>query len=99
MMKIKYLRLSKKEQADVKDSFYKTQKGIVVQKNLKVAKICAILCIIYSIYLVFDYLLNKGSITDLLFAIAIFIFGLAGILYAHRIFLKAVNEYVIKSKK
>ena len=97
-MKVKYLRLKKEERKAVKSEFLSTAKGEVISKNLKSARICGILCILYSIFLITSYIIKKSSIFDLVSAIAMIIFAIFTFVYANHIILKGVNNYLINKK-
>ena len=98
-MKIKYLRLSKNERKKVKNEFYSTNKGSIIRKNLNNARICAILCLIYATYILIEHFIKDNSVSNIVLSITVFIFGIGMLIYAHKIYLKSVNEYVVKNKK
>ena len=97
-MKIKYLRLSKDEKKKINKEFLETNKGKNINKNLRNARICAILCFVYSIYLIIEYFVKKTTIFDIISAVVIVLFGIFSIIYAHKIFVKSVNDYLINKK-
>ena len=94
-MKTKYQKLSKDEKKNIKKEFLATKKGGNVNHNLKRARICALLCIIYSLYLIIDYLLKKENISGLVSAFILLAFGIFSIIYSHIIFAKSINDYLI----
>ncbi|MBE6148616.1 MAG: hypothetical protein E7167_03905 [Firmicutes bacterium] len=97
-MKVKYLRLNTKERKKVKEKYYKSETGRYVKKKLLSALICAILCIVGSIYLIVDAFINDLSIIEKIYGFVILIIGII-LLIAHRkIFIKKINEYVVKTK-
>ena len=97
-MKVKYLRLNKKERKEAKNKFYQTETGKYVKKKLTSSLICALLCLILAIYCIVDAFINNLSLFDKIYGIIILGIGIA-LLVAHRkIFIKKVNEYVIKNK-
>lgn len=99
-MKVKYLRLSKDEKIKEKEAFYQTKKGIIVRKNLRNGRICAILCLFYALYLFIDYwILKNGNISNIIYAILLIIFGIGSLIFAHHIFIKSINNYVTSDKK
>jgi len=97
-MKVKYLRLNREERKKAKQKYYQTQNGAYVKKKLKSALICSILCIIGSVYLIIDAFLNDLTIIEKIYGFVVLAFGVA-LLFIHRkIFVKKINEYVVKNK-
>lgn len=97
-MKVKYLRLSKKERKEVKARYYDTNTGKYIKKKLTSALLCAIFCIICSIYLILDAFINDLTILDKIYGFMILIIGIALLIAQRKIFIKKINEYVIKHK-
>ena len=97
-MKIKYLRLNRNEKKAVKEKFYQTSIGKYIKKKLRSALICALLCIIFAIYLIIDAFVNDLTIVDKFYGFAILTIGVAFLIIHRKIFIKKINEYVIKNK-
>lgn len=97
-MKVKYLRLSAKERKKVKEKYYNTENGKYVKKKLLSALVCAILCVIGAIYLILDAFINDLLLIEKIYGFMILIFGIILLIAHHKIFIKKINEYVIKNK-
>ena len=97
-MKVKYLRLSKKERKETKEKFYKTTNGKYVKKKLTSALVCSILCIGGAIYLIFDAFANNLSLIEKTYGIMVLLIGIILLIARRKIFVKKINEYVIKTK-
>ncbi|MBE6155693.1 MAG: hypothetical protein E7164_02945 [Firmicutes bacterium] len=97
-MKVKYLRLNKEERKKAKNNFYQTDTGKYVRKQLFYATICSILCVVASIYLIYDAFANNLSLMEKIYSICILIIGFFLLVARRKIFIKKVNEYVIKTK-
>ena len=97
-MKVKYLRLNKKERKEAKEKYYQTPTGKYVKKKLLSALICSLLCIALAIYNIIDAYVRNLSTLDKVYAYVILLIGFS-LLFVHRkIFVKKINEYVIKNK-
>ncbi|MBR4230925.1 MAG: hypothetical protein IKR74_02050 [Bacilli bacterium] len=97
-MKVKYLKLSKEERKKIKQEYLATKKGTTITNNLKIARICALLCICYSAYLFINNIIREVSIPDIVTAVGVLSFGIFSIIYAHKIFIKSINDYLIGKK-
>lgn len=97
-MKVKYLRLHSEERKQAKKKYYQTQNGAYVKKKLKSALICSILCIIGSVYLIIDAFLNDLTIIEKIYGFVVLGFGIALLFIRRKIFVKKINEYVVKNK-
>ncbi len=98
-MKVKYLRLSKLDKKKAQKLFYETDKGIIIRKNLRNANICSILSILYIIYLLWEYIFKNRLFINLFLAITLTIFVITSFIVSRKIFVKAINQYVIDNKK
>ena len=97
-MKIKYLRLNKEKKRKVKQSFAKNETGIRITKYLKCATICSILCFCIGIYTSISAFINQESVAMKIYGITLCVIGIAGLVTKHKIYIKKINEYVIKNK-
>lgn len=97
-MKIKYLRMSKKEKKEVKDKFYATDAGKRLKKSLKFPNICGILTTIFGVFLLIDAIINKLKIFDYIYAFVTLGFGIFFIIASRKIFVKRINAYVTMRK-
>lgn len=95
-MKVKYLRLSKKERKEIKQKYYETETGKYVKKKLNSALICSALCIAASLYIIIDAFINNLSIIEKIYGFVILFIGFCLLIANKRIFIKKINEYVIK---
>ena len=98
-LKIKYLRLSKDERKQKKKEYFNTEKGKYVKTKIQNSLICAIICIIFSIYIIIDNILNKMTFLNMFYGISILIIGIILIIAGHIIKIKKINNYVVKNKK
>lgn len=93
-MKVKYLRLTKEEKQNVKNEYYKTDKGLYIKKKLRTTLICGILCILIGLYIFIGSIINNKT-WDLFYGIIIVIFGIFFIIETRIIFVKKINKYVV----
>ena len=97
-MKIKYLRLNKNKQKEIRNKFYQTNNGKYIIKQLNIALICSLLCILVSIYLIYDAFINNSNLYDKIYSIIILICGIVGLIAYYKIKIKKLNDYVINNK-
>ena len=95
MLKSKYYTLTKEEQNNLKNDFYKTEYGTSLKKRLDRLFIIGIIGIIFSIFL-FIFPSNKWDIVSgiiLVLASIIFIVG------SYKVRIDKINTYLTKKKK
>ena len=95
MLKLKYYTLTKEEQNNLKNDFYKTEYGTSLKKRLDRLFIIGIIGIIFSIFL-FIFPSNKWDIVSgiiLVLASIIFIVG------SYKVRIDKINTYLTKKKK
>ncbi|MBQ6840765.1 MAG: hypothetical protein IJO63_01455 [Bacilli bacterium] len=97
-MKVKYLRLSKEERKKVKEKYYQTETGKYVKKKLISSLICAIGCLLFSAYLITDAFINNLSTFEKVYGFMILIVGMFLLIAYRKIYVRKINEYVIKNK-
>ncbi|MGN1379846.1 MAG: hypothetical protein ACI4XR_05625, partial [Bacilli bacterium] len=81
------------------NEYFRSETGKYVKKNLQSSLICAILCIIFGIYIIIDNILNKITFFEMFYGISIIIFGIVLIIATRIIKIKKINNYVVKNKK
>lgn len=97
-MKVKYLRLDKKNKKNARKKYYDTKEGIKLKKQFKNISICSYLCILAGILIIVDGIFNTKAIWDYIYGSIVIIFGLIFLLIIRRIKIKKINDYVIKNK-
>ena len=97
-MKIKYLRLNKKERKEARKDFFMTNTGKYVRSKIRSSILCAIMCIIFSAYLIIDAFINDMNILQKIYSFAIMFIGIALLIASYRIYIKKINEFVVKKK-
>ena len=98
-MKVKYLRLSKEERKKYRDEFYQTDEGKKVKKNLRQSLICNILCLLISIYLIYDAFFKSISLMNKIYGISLFVLCIIGLFVYRKVYVRRVNQYVTKKNK
>ncbi|MDD2505058.1 MAG: hypothetical protein PHF21_02160 [Bacilli bacterium] len=97
-MKLKYQKLSKKEQIQIKDEFLKKEVSLVYKKANKVM-IFATLGIILAIISTFFDIVYKTGIANYFLDGFLFIFSLIFFIIMKNTKLKEINKYTINKKK
>lgn len=97
-MKIKYLRLSKKERKEIRKEFYSTEKGKNLKNRLFLVFICAFVIDIIAFYCIIDNLLNRGEIWENIYAGGLLAISLFFYYNINRIHLTKVNNFTINKK-
>lgn len=97
-MKIKYLRLTKKERKEVKQNFYQTKQGIYLKKKLNMVIFSAISLILISIYLIIEAFIKDISIMQYIYAFTILFFGVIFLTSYFKIKITKLNDYITKPK-
>lgn len=97
-MKIKYLRLNKKERKDAKNKFLNTDTGKYVKKKINSSILCSILCIIFAVYLIIDSFINNKLLIEKIYSFITLGFGIALLVATHRIYIRKINDFIVKKK-
>lgn len=99
-MKIKYLRLSKKERKEARERYFATESGARNKKRINVSLICSILCMLFSVYLIIDAFIGKqNTVWDKIYGFSILIIGFGMFLFYFKLRTRLVNDYLTKKKK
>lgn len=98
-MKVKYLRLSKKERKKAKDKFYQTENGKFVKKKLTYALVCAVLCTVMAIYITAEAFIINSSTWDKAYGICLLIIGIILLIAYRKIYVKKINDFITSKKK
>lgn len=98
MIKNKYQRLNKDEKRLAREKYYQTKVGAANKTRFIRLLICGLLCIIYSIVLVVDTIIEQKTYWYYILAGTMFIFGLVFLIGRAKLIVRNVNNYLLKNK-